>query len=644
MDKKAASTELYVPVRLDLPEGGKVEFDIRDDFVEQTKSAIEKIIAIYKKNKNQVKEQLKSNPFNDQVTFLEKKIYAQLPDIDADERNSVLYIYIIYWLSLKVETKYNFALQPMEENEVLKRKDRLKKFIDHNLEPQAGPLKLKDCIAYALSWIIVSDTNQESDQLSAGLPYQELIKKFPLAKKKMAVPNAFPKGVGVVPNNPVVAAGLRAIFKGGPNARKLIGGWAQLEGQVFYRQIHKSGRGQIRYYPDMLPKGPDMQINVDSLWDFVERLNPFTADVALAILAQLCEPSAGIRPKFPLRESVMINADAILRYKGIRKYGKDRRIMEKRIHEEVERLRTLHFDLERYPFPWNKKGTKYSGDRLFDIVRVETYQLKLFDKEEVIETAWSVRAGQWAEHFFNTEQERVWTSRMAKVLIELDYRNQRKTAQLSKKMGYLLLTAPGGTAHRNRPVMRRIDRILEEIGELPAPEFRTKDWAGRLRDRLLQAWDILLSAGLIKKLKFPDGYGFDDTDRSKGWVETWLSSKVIITAPEAAPEPTQKEIEAFRRKQLPRNKKAKRPISKKIRRKPQAIQLEVCSPKYRKKIRNACEEQYISQRTLAKILAIAPSTLSNILRGHDLPSLELAQKIDSWLESEESSNIDTAQL
>jgi len=174
---------------------------------------------------------------------------------------------------------------------------------------------------------------------------------------------------------------------------------------------------------------------------------------------------------------------------------------------------------------------------------------------------------------------------------------------------------------------------LEEIGELPSPQFRTKDWAGRLRDTLLNAWDILLSAGLIKKLKFPDGYGFGDTDRTKGWVETWLSSKIIITTPEAAPEPTQKEIETFRQKQSPRHKKIGRPISKRIHRTPQALQLEVCSPKYRKKIRNACQEQYISQRTLAKILGVAPSTLSNILRGHDLPSLQLARKIDSWLES-----------
>jgi len=637
MNTQIDSSQTLISTFLPFPDGGQVEVDVPADFLLLFQETIRHIISTYGELKNQFTGRIEDGRFEDQVMVAEQLAYERLPEVDHDQRFNILYLYTTFWLSLKMETDIHFSYPVANQSGSKDLKANWQRLQQDPNDPDEFPESLKRFIAHTLSRIIVYELNPHIDEVVDPRATTPLTPEPLLNKKKLAVPNAFPKGIAVVPNNPVVAAGLRAIFKGGPNARKLIGGWTQLGEQVFYRQIHKSGRGEIRYYPNILPASAKVHINVESLWECVENLNPFTADVALAILAQLCEPSTGIKPKFPLRESVLINANAIMRYKGIRKYGKDRRIMEKRIHTEVERLRTLHFDMERYPLPWDKKGTKYLGDRLFDIVKVETYQLKLFSKKEIVETAWSVRAGQWAEHFFNTELERVWTSRMAKALIELDHRNQRKTAQLAKKIGYLLLTVPGGTAHRNHPVTRRIDRILEQIGELPVPEFRTKDWAGRLRDGLLKAWDILLSAGLIKKLKFPDGYGFDDTDRTKGWVETWLSSKVIITTPEAAPEPSQKEIEAFRKKQFPRNKKAKRLISKKIRRKPQAIQLEVCSPKYRKKIRNACQEQYISQRTLAKIVGIAPSTLSNILRGHDLPSLRLAQKIDSWLESGESS-------
>ena len=621
-----------ITIPLPFPGGSQVDFDLPADFIEPIKKTIKQIIHAYEGLKSQAPEPITEHHFAARVKALEQRVYKLLPEVDDDERFNLLYLYMTFWLSLKMEkapqdTHSKKKSAPGAENNA--------QFNHAHQEipnPDEFQQSLKSYIAHALAWVLTHEIYPGKDTPRYGHPQGGLKPVSRSDTYKLKIPNAFPKGIAVIPNNPVVATGLRAIFKGGPNARKLLGGWSQIGEQVLYRQLHRSGRGEIRYYPQISPSHTSQTVPVDTLWEFVESLNPFTADVALAILAQLCEPSAGIKPKFPLRQSVLINANAILRYKGIQKYGQDRRIMEKRIHEEVERLRNLHFDMERYPMPWNKKGTKYIGDRLFDIVRVDTYQLKLFGKEEIIEMAWSVRAGQWAEHFFNTEQERVWTSRMAKALIEMDHRKQRKTAQLAKKIGYLLLTVPGGTAHRNRPVTRRIDRIFEEIGELPAPEFRTKDWAGRLRDNLMKAWDILLNAGVIKELEFRDGFGFEDTDRTKGWVENWLASKVTLTTPEAVPEPTTQELEDFRRQHLKNKKGRKRRISKKVRKNPQPIQLRVCSAQYRKKIRDACEEHYISQRTLAKSLGIAASTLSNILRGHDLPSLRLAEKINHWLE------------
>ncbi len=47
---------------------------------------------------------------------------------------------------------------------------------------------------------------------------------FDFARKRVRVADVFESGAGQIPNNPLIAAGLAAIFKGGPKARSLIGG------------------------------------------------------------------------------------------------------------------------------------------------------------------------------------------------------------------------------------------------------------------------------------------------------------------------------------------------------------------------------------------------------------------------------------
>jgi DNA-binding XRE family transcriptional regulator len=633
MKKKATDSDALVPAVLTLPDNEVCHIHLPAGFISPVKNAAKKIVKAYDKVRNQPDVLSADQTPAQNVNRVAARLFKLMPDVDGDDRFGVLNLFVMQWVAQALGDQPGFTF-PQSPGESAPSPETTAAY-------QAGvakflgvpPGQLRKSIAHAVGWIIVSEYLKSHKLPKTAIGHKSSKKEPTPSRTKLSIPNAFPDGVALVPNNPVIAAGIRAIFKGGEKARQLLGGWTQEGKQVQYRQVHRSGRGEIRYYPDIHMPGRKRAVDTDTLWCFVESLNPFTADVALAILAQLCEPTTGNRPKFPLRQSVLINADAILRYKGIQKYGKDRRVMERRIHDEVERLRTLYFDLDRYPLPWEKRGSRYQGDRLFDIVKMETYQLKLFDEEEVIATAWSIRAGQWAEHFFNTEQERVWTSRMAKALIEMDHRNQRKTAQLAKKIGYLLLTVPGGTAHRNRPVTRRIDRILEEIGELPSPEFMPKDWAGRLRDNLLKAWDILLAAGLIKDLRFPNGFGFADTDRTKGWVKDWLASKVIITTPEAFPEPSERELMTLRKRQRLKNNSSRRRVSQRIHKKPHNMQLKICTPEYRKKVRDACESRYLTQRNLAKMLGIAPSTLSNILRGHNLPSEKVAHQIDAWLET-----------
>jgi hypothetical protein len=156
---------------------------------------------------------------------------------------------------------------------------------------------------------------------------------------------------------------------------------------------------------------PGVQLpTTETLWKYIESLNPFTADVAFALLAQLCQPSVGATPQYPLVECVRITADAILRHDGIQRQGKERRLLQERVFQEMERLKALHFDVEQWPGfdsdsqRWKKRGESWQGDRLFDIVKVEQYQQSLFGEKEVVEVSWLVRPSQWVHRRLEAKQ------------------------------------------------------------------------------------------------------------------------------------------------------------------------------------------------------------------------------------------------
>ena len=431
-----------------------------------------------------------------------------------------------------------------------------------------------------------------------------------------ALPDAFATGVGRIPSNPALSAALGAIWKGGPRARFLRAGWSDAgTGKPTCVHMVKQG-GRVLVYPNLMHSASDPLPTTEALWAFVESLNPFTADVALAVLAQMVEPSTGDRPKYPLLQPVRITANAILRYKGIQRYGAERRLLEHRVYEEMERLRGLTFDVERVKAydadtdRWPKEGASWEGDRLFDIVKVEKWQETLIGGErQRIEVAWSVRAGQWAYWWLNA-QGRVYVSRMARVLLELDHRENRPAAVMAKKIGQLL-----ALWRASETLERRIDGLLQDIGELPEPQKRDKDWAGRTRDRFDEAMLTLQEAGVFVNVEWPDGYGPGDKDRSKGWVAGWLAAKVRITLPSTAPE-------------LP-EPPPKLPAPKRKRRAKQPAKVQLLDGSA---IRRARTERGWTQQDLARHLGIAPAYLSQIESGKRLPSKELAGKLKVWLE------------
>lgn len=450
--------------------------------------------------------------------------------------------------------------------------------------------------------------------VAAAVPHQTLPAVLP---KPPAVPNAFPDERGTIPANPLIAAGMAAVWKGGPKARHLQGGWQTNEtGRPIYQQRGRKG-GRILVYPHGTPSALAPLPTPETLWDLVEGFNPFTGDVALAVLAQLCEPSVGRKPQAPLLDAVQITAEAILQYKGLQRWGDDRRLLHERVGAEMERLRSLHFDVDKYPErdpatgKWDPRGVSWHGDRLFDIVKVELYQKSLGSDQAHLAVSWSVRVGQWARWWLNANG-RVWLGRLARILLEFDHREQRGAAVMAKKLGQRMVLLgeilPVGT-----PVTRRIDHILEEIGELPTPATRDHHWLGRTRQRTEAGLDLLQDAGVLL-VGWPEGYS---SLPNRHWLDTKIQLLVPETLP-CLPSPALP-VPAAPQPRPPLGRPARQPVHAPA----------VDGPT----IRQTRLERYWSQKTLAAHLGISVSYLSYLETGTRLPSATLLAKIVAWLQT-----------
>src|SRR2546428_13558519 len=86
---------------------------------------------------------------------------------------------------------------------------------------------------------------------------------------------------------------------------------------------------------------------------------------------------------------------------------------------------------------------------------------------------------------------------------------------MAKKLGQRMVllgeVLPVGT-----PITRRIDHILEDIGELPTPAKRDHNWIGRTRQRFDGGTDLLQNAGVLAG-GWPHGYS---TIPNRQWLET----------------------------------------------------------------------------------------------------------------------------
>ncbi len=446
--------------------------------------------------------------------------------------------------------------------------------------------------------------------------------------RRIRLPSAFPGGVGKIPNNPVIAAAIAAILNGGARARCLRGGWCDSDdGTPIYRLYgRKGGCITISIAPDRA-NFDGASVETDP-WSLVERLSPFTADIAFAILAQICEPSTGNKSLYPIAEPVRITADAILGYVSIKRWGVERQRLRKRIRQEIQFLQALKIDIQEYPAwdpmirRWNSNGISVSGDRLFDVSLEETYQPANGCPHIQPNVAWLVRFGQWGDFWMNS-RGRVWTGPILQSLLELDHRENRGAELLAKRIGeHMILLS---VVVRNTGTMeRRIDHLLESVGELPEEESRGAHWAGRIRDRFDEAMLTLREIGLFESVAWSEGYGPGDSDRNKGWVHNWLSSKVAVLF---APTLWAQKKSLLGASPAPANdqrpgKSTRKPLKQPGPGKPT--------------VRRIRAENGWSQKILATKLGISASYLSQIENGNRQPSQVLQDKIRTLLDNSAS--------
>lgn len=442
----------------------------------------------------------------------------------------------------------------------------------------------------------------------------------PARRGSFKLANAFPDGWGKIPNNPLIAAAIASLFKGGSGARNLMGGWVpDVEGRLTYRHLGKRG-GQIVIYPDPVAVIACQDgCDIDKQWSFIEGFSPLTVDVLLAVLAQVCEPGLGNKSKFPLLAPVPITASAVLRYKGLRRWGSEGRRLRQRVDEEIVRLNGLRFDVHQFPAwdpglnRWNAKGVSIIGDRLFDIVDSRTYQTggEARSRSEIV---WLTRIGHWSQWWLNS-QAKVWLGAIPQRILEFDHRRNRGSAVLAKKISLNTMVLWGAVRSRGS-IERRIDHLLEDIGELPVLEARDSHWGGRVRDRFDEAILQLREDGIFGHVEWPEGYEPGGSGRVKGWIEAWLASKITLTRPGV-----------FGDNAVALRRKKKRRV---VRQSREPIELRRGSV-----IRSMRMDRNISQSRFAGELGISAAYLSQIENEKRAVSRMLLRRIAEWAQANE---------
>lgn len=296
-----------------------------------------------------------------------------------------------------------------------------------------------------------------------------------------------------LPNAPLVRAIFGALMAAGPQAR--AAGW------------RGAGRGVVNLQRVGL-RGFELRLDATSqeeAWRVVCGVTPLALDLLTLLLAQ---------PGGPLRARV-IGARDLLEAKGYRRYGGERRAVERQLAWDLDALRRLELGA--------------GGERLFRLSPIEYGRCDFIYEPSA-----------WLQDLAGAAPMQPIPER----ILRYDHRSNRGADVLAKKLAIYLSLSVAGQA----VVVRRVRSMLQAVGVPPDPLIARGGRGGRLADRFDEALLRLQDHGLFAVRYRGDGTATNGVDRVKGWLNRWLEMEMVIArSPQALPdrEPIRGALEAI---------------------------------------------------------------------------------------------------
>ncbi len=339
--------------------------------------------------------------------------------------------------------------------------------------------------------------------------------------------DAFPDDRGSIPDNPLIEAGIAALFHGGSQARSLSGGWRGDEaGRPAYRHVGVAGDEIVVSLDPAATAAGERHPNLVQQWVCVEDISPLTIDVLLAVLARLCVRADGGTSRVAPGDTVTVTARAILRDKGLEQWGAEGAALRARVDRELLRLQALRFEVRA-----RASAARAGVDRLFEIAGSLPADFRRAGRSRRREVAWVIRPGRWAGELAYTEVAAPLAV-LPRRILQFDHRANRGSAVLAKKLA-VKLALVWGRPQRAGPLHLRVCDLLAEVGELPQRERRGGGWGARMRQRLARAVHLLKMYGLLGPVAWPTGIDADRGAHARGWVASWLSGTIVLDGPAA---------------------------------------------------------------------------------------------------------------
>ena len=369
----------------------------------------------------------------------------------------------------------------------------------------------------------------------------------------------------------------------------------------------------------------------------LERFGPFTVDVTLAVIATMCDPQ---NKAFPLKAPVLVTTDRILEYKKFQRRGERKEDMERQVEQAMKDIQRLCLDFDRVKVD-KRQAVTLRSDRLFYASEVIREEQLIDGTWVVIEKGWRVTPGNWQFEFMNPTQ-RLWFSHGARGIMELSHSDKRPVDQLAKLLWGKLLIYPCGTWHLDEPRTVGIEWLLQEIGKLPTPDNRDKNWYRDLRDTFDAALDKLVQMGALFEWEYSTGCP-PLLDATPGVAQRWLESKLSFTDPAAVAAKEREHLPALAQKRAAledqaREVRAARKAKGYRRKRKVAEQAPLPIPEPTGTITAAELKQWrnergIQQAEMARRLGVTQQYFSYMERGKRPITAELTGKLRTMMDS-----------